>query len=253
MKPIYTFIASCILSTTAFTQPPVDTASDEHTLQIGLAAVSSESIYVGGQSQSRAFPAIDYQYKKFYFQAGDLGVKLIDTNDWEMNLGLGVNLAGDTDRGESPLFNQLPELSVPLNAFISTQYKTPLGSIKLTYELEVNNKHDGHSASIDYSTPLRLGQWMIIPKVGIEHHSRDVVNYFYGVAQTGSSPALPAYQSGSVQNWHIGITGLRTLNKKWSFLGSVRNEFYGDAITDSPLVDDDQRLSIFAGVLYQFF
>jgi len=253
MKNISIILAGIALAGTSLAQPVPDSPADEHELQIGLAGVNSQSIYLGGSSQSRVFPAIDYQYKRFYFQAGDLGVNLIDEKNWEVDFGLGVNLAGDTDRGDSPLLENLPKLSFPVNAFLSTQYKSSIGLFKLTYDHEINNKHNGHSASISYSAPIRQGQWLIMPQLSYEQHSEEVVNYFYGVSQADASTALPAYQTGSVNNWQLGILGLRAINDKWSFIGNIQNEFYGDEISNSPLVDDDQRLSVFVGLLYKVF
>ncbi len=241
-------ISSCLLA-----QPVPDSAANEHELQIGLAGVSSQSIYLGGKSQTRVFPAIDYQYKRFYFQAGDIGFNLIDNDDWEIDFGLSVNLVGDTDRGDSRLLSSLPDISIPISTFVSAQYKSKIGLFKIKHDFEINNKHNGYSNSISYSAPIRQGKWLIMPQISYEHHSEEVVNYFYGVNTIDATSAIPAYQTGSVSNYQLGILGLRQINDKWSFIGNIQNEFYGDEISNSPIVDDDQRLSVFAGFLYKIF
>ncbi len=241
------------ISVTIAAQPISDSPFDEHQLQAGLAGVSSQSIYVGGKTQSRFFPAIDYQYKRFYFQAGDIGFNLIDNKNWEINTGIGFNLAGDIDRGDSRLLTHLPELSFPISAFISAQYKTKIGLFTIKHDFEINNKHDGNSSSISYSAPIFKNNWLFVPRLNYEHHSEEVVNYFYGINAADATPEFGTYETGSVNNFQLSILALRKINEKWSFVSNIQNEFYGDEIADSPITDDDQRLSLFVGFLYKFF
>lgn len=242
-----------IFSFNTIAQPVPDSPPDEHELQIGLAGVASDSVYVGGKTQSRVFPAIDYQYKRFYFQAGDIGFNLIDNKSWEVNAGVGFNLAGDIDRGESRLLENLPELSFPISAFVSAQYKTKIGLFTVKHDFEVNNKHDGNSSSLSYSAPIFKNNWLFMPRLSYEHHSEEVVNYFYGINAADATAEFAAYETGSVNNFQVSVLALRQINEKWSFVGNLQQEFYGDEISNSPIVDDDKRLSVFAGFLYKIF
>ncbi len=249
-------ILPCLLlftSTASLAQPVPDSPPKEHELQIGLAAVNSQSIYLGGSSQSRIFPAIDYQYKRFYVQAGDIGFNLIDEKNWEVDFGLGVNLVGDTDRGDSRLLRDLPDLSFPVNTFVSAQYKSKVGLFKIKHNHEINNKHNGSSSSFSYSAPIFYKRWLIMPQLSYEHHTEEVVNYFFGVRPIDATVTTPAYQTGSAHSYQLGVFGLFGINDKWSFVGNIQNEFYSDEISNSPIVDDDQRLSVFAGFLYKIF
>lgn len=243
----------CLFTCNIFAQPVPDSPPDEHELQIGLAAVTSDSIYLNGDRQTRAFPAVDYQYKRFYFQAGDLGFNLIDENNWEVDFGLGVNLAGDVDRGDSLDLQHLPDLHYPLSAFVSAQYISPIGLFKVQHDNEINNKHNGHSSSFSYAAAIRPAGWLIMPKLTYTIHSNEVVNYFYGVPDEYASAEIPAYRAQSGDSYQLSILGLRQINPKWSFLANIQNEFYGDEIGDSPIVEDDQRLSLFVGFLYKVF
>ncbi len=252
MKKVITLafitFTSCLLA-----QPDLETSSSDHKLQIGLAAVTSQSIYQGGNNQTRVFPAIDYQYKRFYFQAGDLGFKVIDEGNWEVDFGLGVDLIGDVDRGDSPLLENLPDISLPLNAFTSAQYKSSIGLFKIKHNHEINNKHNGNTSSLSYSAPIFAGKWLLLPQLSYEHYSAEVINYFFGVTPTDASVDFPAYRASSGTAFSLSILSLYQINNKWSFVGNLKNDFLGDEITDSPIVDSDQRFSVFAGFLYKFF
>ena len=76
-------IASLLL-TSAYVSAQ-DNKEDKHRLRVGLAAVSSDSIYQQGDRQNKVFPAFDYEYENFYFQAGDAGYKILDGNVWQLN------------------------------------------------------------------------------------------------------------------------------------------------------------------------
>ena len=221
--------------------------------KIGLAAVSSESIYLGGENQSRAFPAVDFKHKRFYFQAGDVGFELFEHDNWSFDIGLGANLAGDVDRGDSELLTHLPDLSFPISGFVSAGYKSKIGLFTLKHSREINNKHDGHSSSLSYAAPIRRNDWLFLPRLSFQRHSAEVVNYFYGVNPDLATSAIPAYQADAVDNWQLSLLSIYTINDKWSVLGNLQSEFYGNEISNSPIVEDDQRLSVFAGFLYQIY
>ncbi|WP_223789705.1 MipA/OmpV family protein [Marinicella meishanensis] len=248
-----TLIFCTLFTLTAQAQPVPDSPPKDHELKLGLAAVTSGSIYRGGSSQSRIFPAIDYQYKRFYFQAGDLGFNLVDEEKWEVDFGFGVNLVGDVDRGDSRLLRNLPDLSFPVNAFVSAQYKSKIGLFKVKHNHEINNKHNGHSTSFSYSAPIFHGRWLIMPQLSYELHSEEVVNYFFGVSPTDATADYGAYQADAGHAYQLSVLALYEITERWSFVGNLQNEFYSDEISDSTLVDDDQRLSVFAGFLYTFF
>jgi len=246
-------LALLIASATSHSQPVPSKTANTHKLQIGLAAVSSQSSYIAGNHQTRVFPAIDYQYKRFYFQAGDLGFKLAEKNNWALDFGVGTDLAGDTDRGDSPLLTHLPHLSLSLSAFLTVKYTSPIGLFKIKHSHEINNKHEGYSNSLSYAAPIRRGQWLIMPQLSYEQHSEEAVNYYFGVNNIDATDQIPFYQTGAVDNFKLSVLALRPINTKWSFVGSIQNEFYGDEISDSPVIDDDQRLSMFVGLLYKVF
>lgn len=249
----YSLLMFTFISCQLMAQPVPDSPPKEHELQLGLAAVSSQSVYIGGKTQTQVFPAIDYQYQRFYFQAGELGFNLIENKTWEVNAGLNVNLVGDTDRGDSRLLKDLPELSLPLSSFVSATYISKVGLFKLKHDVEINNKHNGQSSALTYSAPIFKGKWLIMPQLSVEHHSEEVVHYFYGINPLDATLELPSYRGESATNYTLSVLAIREFNDRWSWVGSVQNEFLADEITDSPMVDEDQRLSVFAGLLYKFF
>lgn len=232
-----------------------NTWADEtsHELSLGLAVASGQSIYTGGKDRTQPFPVIDYQYKKFYFQGGELGFHLAETEHWEFNFGLGADFIGDKDRGDSRLLKDMSSLGIPVNANIETKFKSPIGHFSASYSTELTNKHDGNSFKLGYSAYLPVGSWVLVPRLSWQKHSEEVVNYFYGVDTASATDSRPLYQTGSSTSQSLGVLVLRPINDKLSFLGNIGITQYGDEITRSPIVDEDQALGIFAGMIYKIF
>ena len=230
-----------------------DELPDEHRLRVGLAAVSSDSIYRQGDRQNKVFPAFDYEYKDFYFQAGDVGYKLLDGPLWQWDAGLNVDLSGDVDRGDSSLFDALPELHYPLNAFTTFGAMTDYGLFEVRYDHEINNKHNGHILSASYTAYFQLKDWRFYPKLSQRRYSAEYVDYFYGVKPDDATTELPAFRGEQSDVTELSVTILKNITPKWYWVSSLQSQWFDDNITDSPLIDDDQRLSLFIGVLYELF
>ena len=227
--------------------------NSDHSLSIGLAGVTVESIYVGGDRQNQAFPAVDYAYKNFYFQAGDIGFHFFENENWELDIGIGANLAGDVDRGDSELLEDLPELSLPVNAFLSAQYKSSIGLFEVSYEEEINNKHNGNSASFSYAVPFPVGKWLLLPRLEANYFSEEAVNYFYGVEPEFALAGRPAYSADSEIVMGASVFALRRINDKFSVFANLNYQDFGDEISNSPIVEEDSAVSLFAGFLYKIF
>ncbi|MCX7545779.1 MipA/OmpV family protein [Marinicella gelatinilytica] len=230
-----------------------DDIPDDHRLRVGVAAVSSNSIYLNGERQNVVFPAFDYEYKNFYFQAGDAGYKILDQKIWQLDVGLSIDFSGDVDRGDSPLFTHLPDLHYPLYSFVTFGALTDYGLFDVRYDHEINNKHNGHIISANYTAYFKLKDWKFYPKLSQRRYSGEFVNYFYGVDTEFANDELPAYRGQKSDVTELSLTILKNITPQWYWVSSVRNQWFNDEITNSPLVDDDQRLSLFIGVLYEIF
>ena len=245
--------AGLLLSANALAQDQRSDDDSDHSLSLGLAAVTVESIYVDGDRQNQVFPAVNYQYKQFYFQAGDIGFHFYEDENWQLDFGIGANLAGDVDRGDSERLDDLPDLSFPVNAFLSAQYRSSIGLFEVAYEQEINNKHDGNSASFSYTVPMPVGQWLFLPSLQIDYFSEEAVNYFYGVDPEFALVDRPAYTADAETVYGFGVFALREINDKVSFFANLNYQNFGDEITDSPIVVEDESISVFAGFLYEIF
>ncbi|WP_154223976.1 MipA/OmpV family protein [Marinicella rhabdoformis] len=236
-----------------FYTPSFAEKAPTHELSLGLAVARSQSIYVGGEDRTQAFPAIDYKYKKFYFQGGELGFQVVDSKHWDLKIGIGADFIGDKDRGDSPELKDMPGLGFPVSAGVEATYKSPIGYFSASQTQEITNKHGGHSFKLGYSAYIPVKSWVFIPSLSWQKYSGDVVNYYFGVDSGSVTDNRPFYQTSSSATQSAGVMVLKPLTEKLRFLGNIGITQYDNEVTNSPIVSDDESLSAFMGFTYKIF
>jgi outer membrane protein len=88
--------------------------------------------------------------------------------------------------------------------------------------------------------------------LGLNLRSENLNNYYYGVRGKEATANRTAYKSGSSVNPYAGVALDYQLAGRWSIFSMFRNEWLGSEITDSPIVDQDSKISVILGLLYRF-
>ncbi len=248
-------ISSCALGFIALGYSNLTHAETKHThkLSLGLAVAQSQSIYEGGKDRTQAFPAIDYKYKRFYFQGGELGFHVVDSKLWDLKIGIGADFIGDKDRGDSPELKDMSSLGFPVSAGIEATYKSPIGYFSARQTHEITNKHGGSSFKLGYSAYIPVKSWVLIPSLSWQKYSDDVVNYYFGVDAASVTEDRPLYQTGSSATKNLAVMVLKPITEKVRFLGNVGVTQYGNEVTNSPIISEDHSLSVFMGFTYKIF
>ena len=246
-------VSALALLLVGYSSSPFAETEPTHELSLGLAVARSQSIYTGGKDRTQAFPAIDYKFKDFYFQGGELGFQLIDSKHWDLKVGIGADFIGDKDRGDSPELNDMSSLGFPVSAGIEATYKCPIGYFSARQSQEMTNKHGGNSFKLGYSAYIPVQSWVFIPSLSWQKYSDDVVNYYFGVDADSVTEDRPLYQTGSSATQSLGVMVLKPITEKVRFLGNIGVTQYGNEVTNSPIVSEDQSVSVFMGFTYKIF
>jgi outer membrane scaffolding protein for murein synthesis (MipA/OmpV family) len=81
--------------------------------------------------------------------------------------------------------------------------------------------------------------------------SDDYNDYYYGVRSRARH--ADRYTADSDVNYRLGVVAVyQQPHSHWMFMGGLRYEFFGDEITDSTIVSEDEQLSALIGVAYTF-
>ncbi|TQV88032.1 MipA/OmpV family protein [Aliikangiella coralliicola] len=209
----------------------------EESFILGPGVFSIESPYIGGKTQTMAFPYIEYSWGPLFIEGGTLGSHIFGGDNWGIAAAIDGDFLGDTDRGDSNQLADMQELDDVINGSIKMFYHQNWGAIELSLSKDISDNHDGSSASLSYSYVVELGNWEVIPSVGANWFSEDVSNYYYGVSLVDARANRPFYSPDSGVNYNAGISTIYSFDKNNSLMLNLTTESYSDQIKDSSIVD----------------
>lgn len=247
--------------------------------------INSDNIPIYGILQ------LSYFGDRFFFDNGDIGWSLADTQNMSVNLiaGVGgersfysafnkssVGFSGEfpTDSSHGPPdFPQVPpanpqEPTTPGTAgearpeapdrdyVIEAGLELLFEWRQLEWQLQalgdIGDKHNGAEVWLSVGRPWHSGRWSIAPVVGVNWLSGDAANYYYGVEDDEALPLMPAYKAGAAYNPFVRVAVRYRMSDHWSVIVSGQYEFLADEISNSSSVADDHVSTFFSGLYYEF-
>ena len=116
------------------------------------------------------------------------------------------------------------------------------GQLDLLHEITAQNH--GNEVRAALGIPLIESTSSLSADVGLTWKSSAIVSYYYGV------PGV--YEGSGALNPFVKLAYSRPLSGKWRLTAFVQYEHLGSAIADSPIVNADYVLTVFAGTTYAF-
>lgn len=87
---------------------------------------------------------------------------------------------------------------------------------------------------------------------GLQWKDKSLVDYYYGIDGDDNVDESLHYQGRSTITPFFGITLNYNINDDWVFKASVKQQFLGSGITDSPLIEKGDVTYFFIGGIYVF-
>jgi MipA family protein len=117
---------------------------------------------------------------------------------------------------------------------------------------DVNSKYEGQNASLSWSRfwPLAGGQFDL--STSLYWKSAKLIDTYYGVGED-ELYYLERYQGRASWQPELRLGWQKALTSRWSVLTFYRYLHLDDAMTDSPLVQDDSVQTWFVGMSYRFY
>jgi outer membrane protein len=205
--------------------------------------------------------------KYFYFDNGDIGLTFADTPAVTASLTarfnsdrvffaktntrfVSVGLAGEPLAADIQV--KVPERDFAVEAGFELLSDGRWGHLQFSAHHDVSGTHDGYELDVNYGVGWRLERWYFEPSVGASFKSADMNNYYWGVRQEESSPALPAYEAESGINYRARIIASYHLDRHWAISLAAEYERINDEAAASPIVDESGVLGFFVGARYRF-
>ena len=112
-----------------------------------------------------------------------------------------------------------------------------IGQLSALYEF--TGRHKGYEVRAAVSRPLIQSEQSLVVNAGLTWKSAATVDYFYGVQDL--------YRAGAALNPFVKLSYSLPLSERWTLTAFVHYEHLDDSIADSPIVEDREVVTAFAG------
>lgn len=206
-------------------------------------------------------------YDQVFFHRWDAGNFFISSN------GLGTSGSGGEfvkeDDEELPVIDQDPTGGVTgpefsqrswrdlddrhMAGLAGVEYNLTFNELELQlqYLQDVTKVHDGDEARMVIAKPWSRGKQRMLVSLGLNWQSQAVIQYYYGVSEE-EADSNNRYTATDGISQIIRVDWNYKLTDSWDLrvLASVRH--LPDAISASPLVNDNKVITAFVGGVYHF-
>lgn len=238
------------IATSAMAQESAE--QEQNTTMVGLLALSSNSIYVEGEDQTRLIPYFAGQWGNIYLEGAELGYLLMETERSAFSVAIELDSAFVDERDDSPALADMRELKSAFTASINYEYGTDFGEFGLSLGADVSGEHDGYKASVSYGLPFMMGPVMVTPSVSVEWVSEEVNDFYYGVTAADAKVGRAQYTPDAGINYSLGVTAFYPLAEQHSIMFFANYERVDDEVFNSPIVDEQSATSFGLGYVYSF-
>jgi MipA family protein len=266
--PCFVFVAltGFGMARVAFAGDCVAVGGWNFSLSLG-AGVRTNPLALGKDIPLLVVPQLSYYGKRFFLDNLDLGVTIVEggSNTLSLVASPGYDrvffIRGDlqnlfvsgfgNDAAASPF--RTPDTGIELK-LRSPQFTFLAGpewtfmagpvSGQLDILHGVTGRHHGNELRAAVAIPLLQSRQSVTASVGLTWKSARLVDYYYGVDLI--------YRPGPALTPFLKLRYTRPLKKKWQLTAFVHYERLGHGIADSPLVDQRDVVTVFAGATYKF-
>jgi MipA family protein len=117
------------------------------------------------------------------------------------------------------------------------RHRNFIGQVSALYE--VTGRHKGYEARAAVSAPLIQSKQSLAINAGLTWKSAASVDYYYGVPDV--------YRADAALNPFVKLSYALPLSERWTLTAFVHYEYLDDTIVDSPIVNDREVVTAFAG------
>lgn len=238
-----------------------DTAERSSRWGLGLGAIASDNPYAGRGVRYTPIPLITYDSNRFFFEGISAGIHVLDTSALEIDLIVEANFDGiDADQfGARELAENgidrdlLSDRKDSADAGFDVSFEGRFGELKFQARADVLDASGGYEVSASYGYPFPLSERLVLtPSIGAKWQSADRADYYYGILDEEVGRGVRNYRPGDVVIPEVGLDLTYSLSPRWLLLGNITYRSLPDELKDSPLLDSDQSMRFFIGVLRAF-
>jgi outer membrane protein len=221
-------------------------------LSLGLGVLYKDKPYKNYSSseKSQPIPIVLYEGEHFFARGGSIGWDFLESDALEVAV-IGQFLGDGYDESDSKALKGNGDRDPSFGVGGQVIWKPEDLGFKFSAVQDITDNSDGAQVVGEIFYRYKSGPLMITPAASVVWQSDDYNDYYYGVRSRAVNSA--PYTADSDVNYRLGVVGVyQQPNSHWMFMGGLRYEFFGDEITDSTIVSEDEQLSALIGVAYTF-
>ncbi|WP_404394028.1 MipA/OmpV family protein [Pseudoalteromonas phenolica] len=209
----------------------------------GIGLGLSQEIYKGYNRRVIPLPILGYRGEKLSVYGPFVSYELLELGDVELEVQASPRFQG-FDESDSDIFLGMEErdFSMDLGAYL--KYERDNWKLSVGFLRDIFNKSDGLELKAKIAKAYKFGPIFFEPNLSISHLDKNHVDYYYGVRDFEVTQSRALYQGDSAINQSIGFSVSTPI-----FFGgftqlAIDYTMFDSSITDSPLVERDNNLSM---------
>jgi outer membrane protein len=224
------------------------------TWSLGASALVSPDPYRGYQDRVYPVPVINYEGDDFYFRTLTAGYYLWKDQQNQLSLmgyfsPLGYR-PGDSDDDR---MKQLNKRRGTLMAGLAYSHFAEWGILRTTFTGDTLNYSNGMVGDFAYLYKFDLGDFTLVPGVGVAWSSKNQNKYYYGISENESRRSgLDSYTPSDSWAPYVELSANYQINKDWDAFFVGRYISLSSEVKDSPMVDKSYTGVLMTGVKYSF-
>ena len=256
MLPLPSALLRPLLCTVVLSTPLLAKAQEQQApgVQAGITVGATTGAYAHYDDKPLVVPALAWQGKRFFASPGSLGMYLFKDEGLRVSAVVTpYTLRFKTDDVNDAQLRRLHSRQMSAMAGVNAEYSGDWGALAASVKREVSGHGGGLESSLHYSYPIQAGRFTWVPRVGVVHSSARLLDYYYGISdEEALRSGLAAYTPGSATSPSLQIAVSTPLGTKWRATGVVANQWFGDAVKDSPMARHGAQTSAFISLMRSF-
>jgi outer membrane protein len=202
----------------------------------------NKEIYKGFDRRVIPLPIIGYRGDDLSIYGPFLNYDVLQVADIELQVIASPRFQGFDD-SDSDIFIGMEKREFSMDAGLGAKYERNNWKIGFSALHDILNRSGGYELQAKLSKVFKSGPVFYEPNLSVNYLDKDHVDYYYGVRANEVSNTRSFYQGEAAVNTAIGFSVSTPI-----FLGgftqlAIDYNLYDNAITDSPLVEDDSNIS----------
>lgn len=232
----------------------VSTAYAENQWSVGAGVGVINSPYKQYDRDIYPVPVITYEGDNFWFRG--LGGGYYLWNDQTDKLSIMAYYdpthfkPGDSDNYQ---LRQLDKRKSTMMAGVSWVHNTEYGFLRTALAGDTLDNSNGYIWDLAWLYRYTNGGLTLTPGIGLEYHSENYNDYYYGVSHKESRRSgLKSYDADDGWNPYLELTASYKFAPDWNVYATGRYNRLSDEVKDSPMVDKSWTGLMSVGLTYSF-